>query len=216
MLCLCCAVPWLSHAVALPCYAFAKLRFALALPSDSMPLRRLSAQCPCISVQIYAFAHLCHAISMLSQCPSVQCPSSSLQCLRLALRCYALPLLSYAVLIQCPSVQCLSLAMMRNATLCPCSSVLRLCVAKLCHCISNHRPSSQCLRRSRPRLTKQCPRFTWPSYAGAPLRHAKQCPSCSMPSRCTAYQCLSLLCRCGSARRSRACPSGRPDLPAHP
>lgn len=159
MLCLCMALR--PRALAKPCRGYTVLCLCRTTLCKTTLCRSHSILCPSPSQRLYALATPIGSMPM-QFCANLR-PSSSLQCLRLTLRCYALPLLSYAVLIQSPSVQCLSLAMMRNATLCPCSSVLRLCVAKLCPlpflpfpCISKPRPSSQCLRRSRSRLTKQC------------------------------------------------------------
>lgn len=68
------------------------------------------------------------------------------------------------------------------------------CISLLCLSPSY---SMQCLRRSSHRLTKQCRRLAWPSYAAAHLCPAMQCRSAAapceaIPSRSKSSLCLSL------------------------
>ena len=61
MLCLCMAprpVPWLSHAAAILCYAFAKPSSASAALFFSLPQPFLATLCPCDAYRLNAYAVL--------------------------------------------------------------------------------------------------------------------------------------------------------------
>ena len=118
-----------------------------------------------------------HCIAMPMPFLAALCPCNTAQIYVFAHLCHA-----FASHIAATHSHCLA---MQSSALAPqcCAKALPL------PCISKRRTSSQCLCKSMPRLTKQCPRLAWPSYATANPYDAMPERCCTMRSNALAVQC---------------------------
>ena len=142
---------------------------SMLLQANAPPCFSLAMLCPCVSVLSFAYALHSYTCAMPMPCLAHLCLRSTAQIYAPAHLCHA-----FASHIAATHSHCLA---MQSSAPAP-----QFYAKALPHpCISKRLTSSQCLRKSMPRLTKQCPHLAWPSYAAAHQYPAMQCRSAAAP-----------------------------------